>query len=214
VSGIGHETDWTLAERAADFRAATPTAAALALSPDRADWLGDLAHRQRRIAFAWRRRLESAWQRLDGITRGLVHPRTRIAQQRTALEAAARHLQGAAAAMLQRRRAALESFRERLLRSGPIARRASQAAEFDAFRVRLTQAVRAGFELRKQALLSRARRLQTVNPLATLERGYALVFAADGRAIVRAGAVTAPAEIGVRLRDGFLDCLVTGVRRT
>jgi exodeoxyribonuclease VII large subunit len=213
VSGVGHETDFTLADLVADYRAPTPTAAAQALSPDRADWLADLGHRERRLELAWRRRREAAWQRLDGLTRALAHPRTRIIQFRMALEAAARHLHGAISMRLHRGRAGLDSRRERLISHGPLARLAAQASAFAAMRDRMQRSARAGLEHRRQLLRACAGRLQAISPLATLERGYALVFAADGRAIVRAAAVTAPAEISVRLSDGSLDCAVKRVRR-
>jgi exodeoxyribonuclease VII large subunit len=214
VSGVGHETDFTIADLVADYRAATPTAAAQALCPDRTEWLADLAHRRRRLALAGQRRLEASWQRLDGLTRGLVHPRTRITQYRIALETVMKHLQGAVGMRLHRGHAVLDSRRERLFRHGPIARLASQSTAFASMGARLEQVARVHFSRRRQDLYALASRLQAISPLATLERGYALVFAADGRALVRARSVIPPAEVSVRMSDGFLDCTVTAVRRT
>lgn len=214
VSGVGHETDFTIADLVADFRAPTPTAAAQVLSPDRADWLADLAHRRRRLALGWRRRLETAWQRVDGLSRGLVHPRTRIARYRLALDASAKHLRGAARARMQGGRTALDTCRARLIRKGPAARLASHTAAVASLQPRFTQAARAGLDHRRQVLRALAGRLQAVSPLATLERGYALVFACDGHAVTRVSAVTASTDVSVRLHDGFLDCTVNAVRRT
>lgn len=214
VSGVGHETDFSLADLVADFRAATPTAAAQALCPDRVDWLADLAHRRRRLTLAWQRVVEAGWQRLDGLARGLIHPRNRIANHRVAMEAAVRHLHADVRAHLQRHRAGLHSYRERLLRHGPLARLAARSSDFASMLSRLKQASHTGLDHRRQVFRALAGRLQAISPLATLERGYALVYSADGHAVVRARAIAAPASISVRLRDGFLDCTVDRVRGT
>jgi exodeoxyribonuclease VII large subunit len=81
VSGIGHETDFTIADFVADQRAATPTAAAQAVSPDRQSLLQRLSHAARRLSQACLHRLERAMQQLDFLQRRLLHPAQRIAQQ-------------------------------------------------------------------------------------------------------------------------------------
>ena len=78
VVGVGHETDFTIADFAADRRAPTPTAAAELASPSRAELLGRLAECARSLAREMRRRLEYAMQRADGLARRMVHPAERL----------------------------------------------------------------------------------------------------------------------------------------
>lgn len=90
ISGVGHETDFTIADFAADLRAATPTAAAELAATPRADWLASLRADANDLRRAMQRALGDAAQTLDGYTRRLLSPSAQIAQQR-AKPAGARH---------------------------------------------------------------------------------------------------------------------------
>ena len=92
VSGVGHETDFTIADFVADVRAPTPTAAAALVSPDRAALRDDVERLRRRLVRDLRRAIETRAQRLDGLARRLLTPAQRIERQRRDLAAVSRRL--------------------------------------------------------------------------------------------------------------------------
>ena len=114
ISAVGHETDWTLIDHAADWRAPTPTAAAEKAVPVRADllaWVGELGTRLARAVLGG---LENRRQRLRGAARALPRPDDMLALARQRLDAAAARLSGALSAHLARRRTELAAAGARL----------------------------------------------------------------------------------------------------
>src|SRR5208282_2365181 len=131
VSGIGHETDFTICDFVADVRAPTPTGAAALLGVDRAALRAELAAQVARWRRAAERGLEIRMQRLDGASRRLVHPADRIAAQHEQLGALAMRLARATGRMqAQREQALAVSGRTlaRLLRAPPKGRAALERA--------------------------------------------------------------------------------------
>ena len=97
VSGVGHETDFTIADFAADVRAPTPTAAAELVSPQRVLLLRDLDHRHAALARGFGRMMERRAQQLDWLARRLVSPAERLERQRAHLRQLAMRLASAGA---------------------------------------------------------------------------------------------------------------------
>lgn len=105
VSGVGHETDFTIADFVADMRAPTPTAAAVAASPDREEMAERVAAIQRRLLRDMRRAIELRQQRLDSLARRLLTPTERIERSRERIQQAARRLRRALPDVAAQRRA-------------------------------------------------------------------------------------------------------------
>ncbi|MBI3041845.1 MAG: exodeoxyribonuclease VII large subunit [Betaproteobacteria bacterium] len=185
VTGIGHETDFTIADFVADTRAPTPTSAAAMASPSREE-LAKLAQQAAdRLLRAARRGLEDRMQRLDFLSRRLVHPGERIRNQLGEL----RHLASRLVGAWRRGREDLGwQTRELGVR---LAARAPDLPGLEREAAALARRLRAGARHRLEAAAALLARLDAhlkhLNPQSVLERGYSITQSADG-SIVRDGA--------------------------
>ena len=206
ISGVGHETDFTLADFAADCRAPTPTAAAELAAPARDTLLDTLAAQRRQLQRQWQSALQGRQQALDLLALRLVHPAEQIARQRRQLDHLAHRLGGALAQTCARRRQALGALGQRLTVARPQTERA--ARRLDALAHRLDAAGRQALDERRANLARFAAALAHLNPQAVLERGYSLVTDEHG-VIVRDSRTLEPnARIAVCFRHGRAEATV------
>lgn len=191
VTGIGHETDFTIADFVADARAATPTAAAELVTPDRLELGARLAQLHRRLARLVQRALEERMQRLDQLSRHLIHPGNRIRIQRENLRHLASRMQGAWWRSAQEPAWRLRELARRLVAARPdlagLEREHRERAQ------RLREAGRRRLEASALVLGRIAAHLDHLNPQRVLERGYSITQT-DGGGIVRDSAALAVGE--------------------
>jgi len=212
VSGVGHETDFTICDFAADVRAATPTAAAELAATPRADWLGSLRADATDLRRAMRRALGDAAQTLDNLQRRLLSPTARIGQQRMRLDSLSTAMMHATRNPLQQARFAVDRLASRLAARKPDARPARTAIE--ALQHRAGASMRGQLAQRRDALQALSAQLELLNPQRTLERGYAIVTDAAG-AVLRDPAQIRPGQaLGVRLAEGSAEIGVATVQPT
>ena len=191
VTGVGHETDVTLVDFAADVRAPTPSAAAELVVPSRAEAAATLR--------AVRGRLDAA------VERSIAGPRLALTAERRALG----RLHPAAVLAGERQHAAYLLDRARRAMDG---RLAGDRARLDRAADRMPLLVRGRLARARADLGSTGSGLAALSPYATLERGYAIVRAADGHVLTHASGTSAGDALDVRLAQGGLDATVTSVR--
>lgn len=185
ICGVGHESDITLADLAADHRAATPTAAAEQVAESSEELLAALAARAQALRRQVQRDLDRHSQRLDLLALKLRRPAQNLSLQRLSLERQGDRLQ---TALRNACRGAVQDVDQRVLR--------------------LQRAAEQGLAVRRSGLAARAAQLGALDPRRVLERGYAWVTNADGQPVLRATgllpgqpltAVWADGEVGVRV---------------
>ena len=207
ISGIGHETDFTIADFVADARAPTPTGAAALACPSCADLAALLSQHVRRLQRAARRALEYRMQRVDFLSRRLIHPGERIRNQLRAARHLATRLRGAWARGAEDLRWRLREQALRLVACGP------DLAALDRESAQLARRLRDGGRRRIEAadvLLARlGASLRHLNPDSVLERGYSITESAAGRIVRDSARLAVGEDVTITFAKGRAGARVT-----
>ncbi|MBN3755437.1 exodeoxyribonuclease VII large subunit [Paraburkholderia sp. Tr-20389] len=211
VSGVGHETDFTIADFAADVRAPTPTGAAELVSPQRVLLLRDLDHRHATLARGFGRMMERRAQQLDWLARRLVSPAERLARQRTHLQQLSVRLASAGARPVRDARARFSLVQMRWQRWRPDL--TSHRSKVTGLAERLERALLRQHERHLARVETLAARLEVLSPQRTLERGYAaLLDAQSGRAVRAPSSLKPGRRMTVHLAEGSADIALSDVQ--
>jgi exodeoxyribonuclease VII large subunit len=209
VSGVGHETDFTIADFVADVRAPTPSAAAETVSPSRTEWLHRLRQYQHRLTRTLSLHLDKERRTLQWLRARLQHPEQKLRARAQRLDDFERRLRNAQRHGVREAAHQLRTCREKLLQQSPHARLLERLQRTEILSYRLQARLRQRLDQSQQHLADMARALETVNPLATLARGYAIVCRApDGKLVTSSDQVAVGDRADVRLARGRLICTV------
>ncbi len=210
VSAVGHETDFTLCDFAADARAATPTAAAAMITPSREDLLHHVAILGQTQSQAMQRRLDRLAERLDRSAERLVGSSALLAPWREALLRKQHRLQRALLSLQPAQRVRVGGLQQRLLLTLQQIRLAQlRAAQMQP---RLDAALARLLSNQKARLQSASRALQLLNPQHVLDRGYALVLTEGGLPVTDATNVAVGSALRVQVQRGEIDAVVMATR--
>lgn len=232
VAAIGHETDTSIAELVADERCATPTQAAMRLTPEAPALLRQAETLRRRLAISLAQRLRHARQHLAGLAKrpALADPARLLSDAEHDLERSARRLTQTFGLLIARTRTRLVGASARLERAKPAAVRAAMAGKLDTLSARLDAAVRRDLARHNPGLLAErlgravrtvvrshsdrlaatAKQLDLVGPAKVLERGYTITTAPDGKLIRSAADAQPGSGLVTRFADGRVTSTVGG----
>ncbi len=213
VSAVGHETDVTIADFAADVRAPTPTAAAELVARVKDELLADLAARKARLLRAWRALAERRRSALEARRARIADPRRLIGERKLKLDRLEQRLVQGVRSPIDDDKRAVALLAARLERAHPRAqllRLGKHAAQLEE---RLLAAARKQLAQRHKRFEQLAGKLDALSPLKVLARGYAVVFGEGGHALRSAQEVSPGQALRVRLHDGELDAEVKSVRK-
>ncbi len=212
VSGVGHESDTTLADLVADHRAHTPTDAAQAVLPDRASRVDELERLRNYLVQAIENQLE---RRADALRRLAGRPSLASAEwilgrRRAELDEGARRLRDAMTRRVETKRAHVVALETRLTRQSPAAQVERRFGRLRTVAARLVANGAKQLEAAQHRVSLAARGLESTSPLAVLARGYSVTTRPDGRALLSADGVQVDDEIETRLAHGRVRSRVIG----
>jgi exodeoxyribonuclease VII large subunit len=206
ISAVGHEIDFSIADFVADLRAPTPSAAAELLVPDVLALRRHLEQLRQRTVAIQERRLQTRIQRIDHLLVRLQaqRPQARLARDRQRLLQLHRRLLACRLANVTHKTVRLDRTYARLLAQHPRQRVMLLRQRLEQHALHLRHMMLNKLQRERGNLQQTARAMRAVSPLATLERGYAILFDADGKVLRSAQHVAADTPLRAKLADGEL----------
>lgn len=207
VSGVGHETDFTIADFSADLRAPTPSGAAELATPDAATWRRLLTEQAEHLLQAQERLLGSLRERLEWCRErlGQLHPGRVLRDRAQRLDELELRLRQGMQSHIRHESARLATAAARLRQHNPAQSLRQASDRLIGLAQRLKAAIRVDVVAARNQMALAARALEAVSPLATLNRGYAIVSDAQSGAVISHVDAARPGQtVRAQLVDGSL----------
>lgn len=210
ISAVGHETDTTLIDYAADLRAPTPTAAAEKAVPVRAEIMAGLLDDEKRLFMTLQRRLQQHQTHLTGLGRGLGDPRRLLENSLQRLDHLASRLDGGLQSWLDKRKSAVAELAARISTRALLQRLTDAARLLGTHSERLKNTEHKILTDRSNKLKNLSALLDSLSFERVLERGYSVVYDTKGNIVSSAAALAKGDTLKLRLKDGAAAAKVTG----
>lgn len=209
ISGVGHEVDITIADFAADHRAPTPSAAAELLSEDSAELLARLRERETRLRQAILNRLERERLRLETLSSRLRHPGDKIRERAQKLDDLEQRLNSSIQTTLTHQRSSLALLAQKLQANSPGRKLAMAHDQLSQLERRLRSAIDQHLAQTRSSLKHRANLLDSLNPLAILERGFAVILDERGGVVRDSANLSVGQALRAKLAKGEIQVTVS-----
>lgn len=212
VSGIGHEIDFTIADFVVDQRAATPSAAAELVSPDQRHLQQILVRHHSRLVQRYQSQLNALNNSIRYLQKRLPHPTRQLQNNAQRLDALTVRLGHSIQSSITQQKNNLHEQLITLNQHNPLHKLQFNIARCDQLQQRLQQSINYFWQKCNAQVQAATRALNTVSPLATLNRGYAIVQHYDNEQIIRdARQLVAGDEVKTRFAKGHARCTVEEV---
>jgi exodeoxyribonuclease VII large subunit len=175
VSGVGHEIDFTIADFVADHRAATPSAAAELISPDSAEILVKLKHREEQLIRSQKQTINQLQNKVELLSKHIPHPKQRLIELIQRTDEYSIRLMHQAEKKISSKKYLLSSITNRVNELNPAHNIYRNIEKINTLQIQFKNAIQRKLEKANNEVSNLAKLLNSVSPISTLERGYAIV---------------------------------------
>jgi exodeoxyribonuclease VII large subunit len=208
ISAVGHETDWTICDFAADLRAPTPSAAAELVISSSVELRGRMEALNHRLRLAMETRLANMESRIDALRRSLHDPGTMLGHLAQRLDDLAGRLELALRNSVARNRGQFDRLQSGLMHTNPSRAVESLRQRLTLLSVQSERLITGKVEGMKHVFAGTAARLEVLSPLKTLSRGYAIASTGDGTVLTDTSQLAAGDRVCLQLHRGKALCRV------
>ena len=211
VTGIGHEVDFTIADFVADQRAATPTAAAELISPDRYQQLQNLSSIESRFIYLMQQNLQQKQQKIDWLNKRIRHPKDQLQILKNKInELNQRNILNMKNTLVKSR-AQTDLLEARMQQHAPSQRIQQSRLQYESMNSRFQRATKQLMSAKTKRLQHLVYTLDAVSPLHTLKRGYAIIKDQNNNIIRNVNDVNKNQIIKTELAKGHIYSTITEI---
>jgi exodeoxyribonuclease VII large subunit len=212
ISGVGHETDFTIADFVADDRAATPTAAAEKATPNQFELISQVQQWQNRLVQKINEQFQQYYIRLNGLTRTFERPEKILIQAWQRLDYAQRLLKDYSNTLMKRDFHRHQLLEKQLEKLNPHVQISIKHQRLAYLKIQLQQQIFRYIEKHQQKCHSLQQQLNTLGPASTLERGYAIVTNQQKHVLTHTHEIQLHETLHIRLAHGKIQSQVTHIQ--